>query len=58
MRNNPLECFFTDFSCGLFGFDIEWQASNSSAQSMKGNRAIHGDRILLDAAAKYHNHTQ
>ena len=31
---------FTDFTCGLFGFDIEWQASNSCVQSTKGNRAI------------------
>ena len=40
MRNNPGACFFTDFSWGLFGFDTEWQASNSSSQSTKGNRAI------------------
>ena len=40
MHNNPRACFFTDFSYGLFGFDTERQASNSSAQPMKGNRAI------------------
>ena len=38
--NNPYVCFFTNFSCGLFGFDSEWQACSSSAQSMKGNRAM------------------
>ena len=38
MGNN----FFNNFSCGLFGFDIEWQPSNSSAQSVKGNQAIWG----------------
>ena len=40
MRNNPRACFFTNFACGLFGFDIEWQDSNSSAQSTKGYRAV------------------
>ena len=28
------------FSYGLFSFDIEWQVSNSYAQSTKGNQAI------------------
>ena len=45
MRNNPPTCFFTHFSCGLFGFDIEWKASNSSAQSTKGNLVILMDKI-------------
>ena len=45
MRNNPYACFFTDFSCGLFDFDIEWQACNSSAQSTKGNGAIPETKI-------------
>ena len=31
-------CFFVDFSCGMLDFDFEWQGSNSSAQSTKGNR--------------------
>ena len=40
MSKTPRACFFTNFSCGLFRFDIEWQASNNSAQSTKGNQAI------------------
>ena len=40
MRHYSKACYFTDFSCGLLGFDIEWQAFNSYAQSTKGNRAI------------------
>ena len=40
MSNSLRKYFFTDFSCGLFGFGIEWQASNSSAWLTEGNRAI------------------
>ena len=35
-----MHMLFTNFSCGLFCSDIEWQASNSSTQSMKENWAI------------------
>ena len=48
MGNNPRASFFTDFSCGLlFCFVIEGQASNSSAQSTKGNRVIPFSYFLL-----------
>ena len=41
MCNNS-SCYFTDFPvpAGLLDYDIEGQASNSSAQSTKGNQAI------------------
>ena len=34
------------FSCGLLGFDIERQASNSSTPSTQGNRAINEDKVV------------
>ena len=51
MGNKPHACFFTNFSCGLFGFDIEWQASNSSTQSTKGNRGIIGLKMVLQCSS-------
>ena len=54
MRNNSKACYFTNFSCGVLDFDIEWQSPNSSAQSTKGNRGIPGPRFKSFLKLKEH----